>query len=487
LAHFTGDLVPPPKDDKSIGGMWVLCRKLNEANEVIRYKARWVGFGNHQEPNKHYYLTYASVGRIETFKILLSISVAYKWPVFQFDVETAFLHGEMDADVYVRQVSGFEVPGKENWVWKLNKSLYGMKQAPRMWKKHLTTTLKTLGLSPSIMDDALFFNADRTLFLHIYVDDGLIVGQNKSIIVSFLNQLQEVYKIKIKEKPTQHLGYTLEWGTNSVVLHHQAYVEKILKAFNMDTANSVKTPLPTNALHQVELESKPFDTAVMQKAMGYINYLAIHSRPDIAFATNLLSRYSSKPTQHHWTLVKHLLRYIKGTIKFGIEIKDRQCPRDLIGFADADYAMSSRDKKSTTGYVVKFQGNIICWKSKKQTVVAQSTTEAEFIAINVCAKQFRWMKNLLIDMKIPVGVPIIRNDNAGAVIISKELRLSENSKHIKIRFQYLRDIVAKNQLQIEDIMTDEMIADILTKPLGFIKVAIAQRQLQLCHQIKEEC
>jgi ATP-binding cassette subfamily B (MDR/TAP) protein 1 len=114
--------------------------------------------------------------------------VKYKWPIFQFDVETAFLYGEMDADFYVHQVSGFEVPGKENWVWKLNKSLYGMKQAPCMWKKHLTSTLKMLGLSPSIMDDALFFNADRMLFLHIYVDDdGLIVGQNKSTIISFLN------------------------------------------------------------------------------------------------------------------------------------------------------------------------------------------------------------------------------------------------------------------------------------------------------------
>ncbi|KAI7948446.1 hypothetical protein MJO29_010111 [Puccinia striiformis f. sp. tritici] len=354
LAHITGDLVPPPNNEKIIGGMWVLVRKLNEANEVIRHKARWVGFGNHQEPNKHYHMTYASVGRIETFKVLLSIAVTYKWQVFQFDVETAFLHGEMDADVYVRQVSGFEVPGKENWVWKLNKSLYGMKQAPRMWKKHLTETLKTLGLVPSIMDDALFYNSDRTLFLHMYVDDGLIVGQNKSIITSFLDRLKNSYKLKVKEKPTQHLGYSLEWKTNSVILHHQAYAEKILKAFNMENSNAVKTPLPSNALHQVDLESEPFDASIMQKAMGYINYLAIHTRPDIVFATNLLSRYSSKPTKHHWSLVKHLLRYIKGTIKFGLEIKDRGMPRDLVGFADADYAMSSRDKKSTTGYVVQF-------------------------------------------------------------------------------------------------------------------------------------
>ena len=399
--------------------------------------------------------------------------------MFQFDVETVFLPGEMDANVYVCQVSGFEVPGKENWVWKLNKSLYGMKQVPRMWKQHLTKTLRDLGLTPSIMDDALFFNADHTLFLHIYVDDGLLVGQNRSIITSFLSKLQDVYKIKTKENPTHHLGYTIEWKTNSIVIHHQNYIEKILDEFNMSTANAVKTPLPTNALHQVEAESDPFDAAVMQKAMGYVSYLAIHSRPDIVFACNLLSRYSSKPTKNHWSLVKHLLRYIKGTKKLGIEIRNRRCPRDLVGYADADYAMSSRDKKSTTGFAIQFQGNLICWKSKKQSVVAQSTTEAEFISINVCAKQIRWLKNLLIDMKIPVGVPTIMNDNSGAVIISQELRLSENSKHIEIRYQYLRDIVAKNQLKITDINTQDMIADIMTKPLGSIKVAAAQKQLHL--------
>jgi hypothetical protein len=399
--------------------------------------------------------------------------------VVQFDVETAFLHGHMDADVYVRQVSGFEVPGKENWVWKLNKSLYGMKQAPRMWKQHLTSTLRDLGLTPSIMDDALFFNADRTMYIHIYVDDGLIVGQNLSMIHSFLKQLQGAYKIKIKEHPTQHLGYGIEWRTNSVLIHHQNYVDKILREFNMHNSNAVKSPLPSNALHLADAEAEPVDAAIMQKAMGYINYLAIHSRPDIVFASNLLSCYASCPTKNHWTMAKHLLCYLKGTQKLGIELSNHKVPRELTGYADADYAMSPRDKKSTTGYAVCFQGNLICWKSKKQTVVAQSTTEAEFIAINVCAKQIRWLKNLLIDMKIPVGVPTIKNDNAGAVIISKELRLSENSKHIEIRYQYLRDIVSRNQLKIEDISTQDMIADIMTKPLGPIKVAIAQKQLNL--------
>ena len=155
----------------------------------------------------------------------------------------------------------------------------------------------------------------------------------------------------------------------------------------MDQANAVKSPLPTNALHLVDAKAKPFNAAVMQKAMGYTNYLAIHTCPDIVFATNFLSWYFSCPTTNHWKMAKNLLRYIKGTCKLGIELRNCDVPCELTGFADANYAMSTPDKKSTTGYVICFQGSLICWKSKKQPFVAQSTTKAEFIAINVCAKK----------------------------------------------------------------------------------------------------
>jgi hypothetical protein len=142
----TGTLVPPPGDDKVIGGMWLFGQKKNEFGELLRFKARWVCFGNHQVHMLHYFDTYASVARNESFKLLLSVAVNRSWNVFQFDVETTFLYGEIDAPVYVAQVEGFEEPGKENWVWKLNKSLYGTKQAPRQWRKHLVGTLTALGL-----------------------------------------------------------------------------------------------------------------------------------------------------------------------------------------------------------------------------------------------------------------------------------------------------------------------------------------------------
>jgi hypothetical protein len=191
-----------------------------------------------------------------------------------------------------------------------------------MWKQHLTNTLKDLVLQPSIMDNALFYNSNQLLFLHIYVDNGLIVDCKKPAILFFLSKLQEIYCIKIKEKPTQHLGYGIEWKTNSIFIHHQNYVNKILQEFTMQSANAIKAPLPTNALHLVNAKAKPFDLA-----MGYINYLAMHTRPNISFACNLLSQCSSKPTHDHWTLTKHLLCYFKGTSKRVIEISNHKNPR----------------------------------------------------------------------------------------------------------------------------------------------------------------
>jgi hypothetical protein len=319
----------------------------------------------------------------------LSIAVVHSLAVFQFDVETAFLYGEMDAPVFVSQVEGFEEPGRENWVWRLNESLYGTKQAPRQWRKHLVSTLKQIGFDSSPLDESLFYNCDRSIMLHMHVDDGFLVGSDRSQVLQTLEDIQHHYKIKIKECPTQHLGYTLNWKEDGSVHVNQAdFTQKILQDFCMDDSNPVRAPAPTN-LHQiVASESESFHRKTYQKALGMLNYLALHTRPDITFATNLLSQFTANPTVAQWGVVKHLLRYLRGTIYIGIHYyKPHSTAEDLCGWADADYATSLLTKKSTSGYVITLFGNPICWSTKKQPVVAQSTTEAEFVAINRCAKQ----------------------------------------------------------------------------------------------------
>ncbi|MBW0531885.1 hypothetical protein O181_071600 [Austropuccinia psidii MF-1] len=274
---------------------------------------------------------------------------------YQFDVETAFLHGEMDADVYVIQVKDFEFQGKENWVWRLNKSLYQTKKAPRMWKEKLKKTLNSLEMFSAMSDEALFINKQKTMFLHIHVRDGFLMGDNKAEIITFKSKLSNIFKLKI------------------------------LATFNMSDRRGVKTPCNGNLSDMLEEEASKFDKHTFQQAIGFLNYLAQHTCPDILFTTNQLTLCSTNPTIIQWKAVKHLLRYIKYTSTLGITYtRSEETESVLQGWADADYANSKRDQKSISGTIVTVFGNLVSWMSKKQSIVAQSTTEAEFVSMNVC-------------------------------------------------------------------------------------------------------
>jgi hypothetical protein len=192
---------------------------------------------------------------------------------------------------------------------------------------------------------------------------------------------------------------------------------------------------------------------------------------------NLLAQFTAAPNQAHWSLVKHLLQYLCGSSSIGVHFTKGFNMKALCGWTDADYVASLVLKKSTSGYVITLFGNPVLWTTKKQSVVAQSTTEAEFIAINKCAKQLRWMSNLITSLSIKIDVPIIFNDNSGAVVISKEPKLNPNTKHIEVRFQYIRQLIMGKVMKIEQVSTVDMIADVLTKPLGKIKLASAFKQL----------
>ncbi|MBW0479544.1 hypothetical protein O181_019259 [Austropuccinia psidii MF-1] len=489
MQHNTGHLVPYPKDgSKVIGGMWRLTKKRNEFGEVYRYKARWVVLGNHQIHMLHYFDTWSSVGRNETFKILLSMVVNFNFIAYQFDVETAFLHGDMDTVVYVKQVKGFEAPGKENWVWLLNRSLYGTKQAPRMWKVKFTKTLNELNMFSAQFDDSLFINKEKTLFLHLHVDDGFLISQQDAEIKTFLNQLTKVFTLKMKRYPTQHLGYKIDWLKNgSLFLSQEPFARKILQQFDMNDCRPVKTPCNGNFAVIINEESKSFDKTMYQRAIGYLNYLSQHTRPDLVYTVNQLARFSTKPNVNHWNALKHVFRYIKGTADWGIHYQSRikadESKPVLEGWADSDYANCSVDRKSISGNIVMVFGNPISWLSKRQTIIAQSTTEAEFVSMNICSKQLRWLSMLMVnDMNIKMTKPVLYNDNSGSITISKQATLNPQTKHIEVRYQYLRQLVLNNTLEVRQVSTNDMIADVLTKPLSITKLDELLPQMNLVNQ-----
>jgi hypothetical protein len=337
-----------------------------------------------------------------------------------------------------------------------------------------------IGFKAAILDDALFHNEDFSIMFHMHLDDGLVVGKSRQAILAFLANLKNVYLLKINERPKQHLGYTLNWRDDGLLYINQSdFAQKILDEFGMLDANPVKAPSPLNFQSLVASEADGINVTLMQKAIGMLTYLALHTRPDIAFTINVLAQFRSAPNMSHWSLVKHLLCYLCGTETFGIHFTKGSKSNTLCGGTNADYAALLVSKKSTSGYVITLFENPISWTTKKQSLVAQSTTEAEFIAINKCAKQLYWMSNLMTLLSIKIDVPIIFNNNSGAVFISKEPKLNPNTKHIKIWFQYIRQLMVGKVMKIQQVLTVDMIADVLTKSLGKIKLASAYKQLHL--------
>jgi hypothetical protein len=249
----------------------------------------------------------------------------------------------------------------------------------------------------------------------MHVDDGLVIGKSRQHILGFLGQLKRTYSLEINERPKQHLGYMFDWKNDGTLYICQTdFALKILSEFGMMDANPVKSPSPLNFHCVVASESPQFDVKTMQQAIGMLTYLVLHTRPDIAFTVNVLAQFVSCPTQAHWSLVKHLMQYLRGTLFLGIHfVSSREML--LCGWTDADYGSSQMTKQSTTGYVITFCANPVSWTTKKQLVVTQSTTKAEFIAINKCAKQLCWMSNLITSLSIKIEIPIIFNNNSGAV------------------------------------------------------------------------
>ncbi|MBW0498745.1 hypothetical protein O181_038460 [Austropuccinia psidii MF-1] len=284
-------------------------------------------------------------------------------------------------------------------------------------------------------------------------------------------KLSRTYQLKMNKRPNQQPGYTLELNNESLTMHQEDLCKKILDEFNMTNSNPIMTPTPMNHRHVLQAKSPSIKPSYAQKAIGMLSYLVLHTIPDIAFTVSILSQHVNKPTSAVWKLIKQVVRYLKGKSGKGIKYtKENTQVADLIGWADADYANPTITRKSTSGYVITLFGNPISLSTKKKSIVAQSTTEAEFVVVNKFSKQVQWMSNLLSSIGIDIPTPVLLNDNAGVVFIAQEAKLNSNSKHIKIIFQYLGDLIKKKLMRIAHISTQSMIADILTKPLATTKL-----------------
>lgn len=475
------DLVKRPENAKVIGSKWVLKYKYDENGQIERAKARLVALGNTQKYGWNYQETFSPVVHATAFRTFIALAKEEGMTIHQMDVKTAFLNGKLNEVVYMQQPEGHEVHGKEDMVCLLKKSIYGLKQSPRCWNQELHEHLTNFCFERCKSEPCIYKgNVDgQKVLLAVYVDDILIASKYEETIKKIKIKLQNAFEVKDLGKLHHFIGIRVKQEKDHIWIGQDVYTQSILERFNMSNSRPVYTPInPGTKLMKTNDSDKRFDNKLYQAAIGSLLYLSLYTRPDIAYAVSKLAKFSSDPTISHWQCVKHLLRYLQGTKKLGLLYKNGM--NNIIAYADADFGGDLDDRKSTSGYVIMRNGGPLSWKSKKQTITAQSTAEAELIALNFAARDVAWITQLYVDMGKEIKYPtIIHEDNQSAIAICRSPINNNTNKHIAIKQGFIKDEVEQGRIEIEYIPSKEQLADIFTKPLSKSQFQILREQIGL--------
>lgn len=441
--------------------------KTTTDGKNIRYKARLVVKGFTQQEGIDYTETFSPVVKFASIRAILAISVARNMNLMQFDVKTAFLHGDLTDVIYMKQPEGFN--DKTDRVCRLLKSLYGLKQFARCWNIKFTKVLAKFNLKACDADPCVFIskNNKELLIVGIYIDDGLVAATSHERACDFLNSLSIDMEI-VSNKPSLFLGMEFKWFSDgSLMIHQQKYSKKILDKFHLEEANNVSTPIDHyQDLSLDDKKGKLISKAVpFKEAIGSLLYLTIISRPDIAYAVSIVSQYAETPKKIHWNAIKRIFKYIKGTLYYGILIKSNIQNISFEAFSDADFAGDKITRKSTTDYIIRLEKSLIVWGSQKQKCIALSTTESEYIAASQTVKELIWISNLINELDNQVKKPILYVDNQSAIKLIKNPEYHKRTKHIDIKYHFIRHHYINKLFDLQYINTENQIADILTKPL----------------------
>lgn len=470
-------LVDKPVKKNVIGVKWIYRIKTDANGNPTKYKARLVAKGFSQEYGVDYLETFAPVSRHDTIRAILALAAQMKWRLYQMDVKSAFLNGELEEEIYVAQPPGFISEGEEDKVLMLRKALYGLKQAPRAWYGRIDSYFLKNGFQRSMNDAAMYvMKKDKDLVVvSLYVDDIIITGNNSRLIEKFKDDMKLEFEMTDLGMLNYFLGMEIIQDDRGIFLSQEKYSCKLVEKFGMKDCKSVNTPLSPHGKN-VEDDEEYGEPTKYRSIVGGLLYLCT-SRPDIMFASSYLSRYMSAPLTKHYQEAKRVLRYIKGTSRFGVQFTSVENP-ELHGYSDSDWGGSNEDKKSTSGYLFTLGSAVFCWQSSKQKTVAQSTAEAEYIAVCAAANQAIWLQRLLgeIGFNTEDGVPIYC-DNKSAIAIGKNPVQHRRTKHIEIKYHFVREAEHKGLIQLKYCQGEVQLADLLTKALSTTRFEELRRKL----------
>jgi len=422
------NLVDPLEGVKPIECKWIFKRKTDADGNVTIHKARLVAKGFRQVQGVDYDETFSPVAMLKSVRILLAIAAYFDYEIWQMDVKTTFLNGNLTEDVYMIQPEGFVEPNSAGKICKLQKSIYGLKQASRRWNLHFDEVVKGFGFIQNGEEACVYKkeSGSSKAFLILYVDDILLIGND----IEFLNTIKESLKISFAMKDLGEAAYILgikiyrDRSRRLIGLSQSTYIDKVLKRFRMENAKkgllpmSHGTVLSKNQCPQTTDERVQMTTIPFASAIGSIMYAMICTRPDVAFALSVSSRYQSDPGMGYWTAVKNILKYLNRTKEMFLVYGGDEELR-VKGYTDASFMTDPDDFKSQSGFVFTLNGGAVSWKSSKQSTVANSTTEAEYIGASEASKEGFWIKKFITELGVVPSaldpVELSCDDNSGAV------------------------------------------------------------------------
>ena len=474
IENGTWTLVPKPKGNVNIvGSKWVFKSKRDEHGEVVRYKARLVAQGYSQEYGTDYNETFSPVVRFTSIRTILAIAARDDFEIENMDVETAFLNAYLDETIYLRQPQGFQErgPNGEELVCKLEKAIYGLKQASRNWNLTINEWLtKEYGMERSLADTCVYIKNEeenQKLIVTIWVDDLIIVGSNMSIVNKFKIAISRRFNMKDIGELKWILGIEIkrDRANRTIKLSQSTYISQMLQNFGMFDCKPIGTPIEGN-LRRLR-GGKP-DTNYMS-IVGSLLYASMVSRPDITYSVQALSRHFQSTGPEHLVAAKRVLKYLKGTIDKGIIYRGHKDPdhsTSLIGYSDSDWGSDIDTRRSTTGYIFTLNSGAISWGSKLQPTVALSSAEAEYMAVSSAVQEGVHLRQLLGDLGYRLDEPTtIYEDNMGCIALSNNPVFHKRTKHIDIRYHFVRERVESGVIEIRYLPTNQQLADIFTKPL----------------------
>ncbi|GJW64968.1 ribonuclease H-like domain-containing protein, partial [Tanacetum coccineum] len=447
IKNNTWILVPRPSDANIVRSLWLFRHKYNADGTLNRYKARLVANGSTQLTGIDVDETFSPVVKPATIRTVLSLALSRHWPVHQLDVKNAFLHGSLSETVYMQQPPGFRDSQHPDHVCLLQRSLYGLKQAPRAWFQRFAAYAARVGFIHSRCDTSLFIyrRGSDTAYLLLYVDDIILTASSTAFLQSIIATLHAEFSMTDLGPLNYFLGISVTRNTSGMFLSQQKYASELLERAGMLTCNPCRTPVDTDS--KLSADGDPVSDPTLYRSLaGALQYLTF-TRPDISYAVQQVCLYMHDPREPHFSALKRILRYIRGTMPYGLQLFS-STTSSLVAYSDADWAGCTTTRRSTSGYCVFLGSNLLSWSSKRQLTLSRSSAEAEYQGVANAVAETCWLHNLLRELHTLLSTAtLIYYDNVSAIYLSSNLVQHQRMKHIEIDIHFVRDLVADGHIR----------------------------------------